>query len=152
MAQSISGFISRGTPKHWLHFDSYCYCIVTSNSQDTSSGLCLANHLSVNLALHTLWCYECAPLNGTELRYIHMSRYSQSPNVFWRQNNQYLSRYFARIMCCKFAGNIICWLIWLYVAHVLILWTSFFKRHSTSADLFHEELAITGCILTVTVK
>ena len=48
MAQNISRFISHGTLKYRMPFDSYC--IATSS---TSSGLCLANHLSVNFAVRS---------------------------------------------------------------------------------------------------
>ena len=42
MAKNISMLISHGTLNDLMHFDSYC--IVTSNSQGTSSRLFVANY------------------------------------------------------------------------------------------------------------
>ena len=46
MAQNFGTFIARDTPNHWVYFDGYCK--MTSNSQDTSSGLCVANSQEIS--------------------------------------------------------------------------------------------------------
>ena len=62
MAQNFGTFISRDTPNHWVYFDGYCK--MTNNSQDTSSGLCVANSQKYLLSLNLAVCRTCFIMNA----------------------------------------------------------------------------------------
>ena len=150
--QDFSKFISWGTLSHWLYFDGYCE--VTSNSQDTSSGLCVGNYQDTCSDNWICWML-CLLRTGFYLiltqanHFMYFHSYCKVTSNF-----QYIFYW----LCVVNHGEIISvsqfgWMLWLVSAGWLYHeWALLNDTCRNSVCSHHEVFSAIDCILTVTVK